>query len=167
MDEYNRSNSMKKEFEVLYSTGLDEARAASEAPEAPEGVTHHHTVSLGPETTKPATERPSVFFLTTIGWDQKTQQSRSRCVGWFSTFEDAEEHVLNNYGDIEEAGYYRWAVIEKMECGLYPTAYYEENHWYEFVAKNDNADGWDPHNVTAVPIDRPDQFEGTINFGIG
>lgn len=43
-----------------------------------------------------------------------------RVVGFFFSFEEAEDVVLHNYGDLYEDGYYKYALIEGLEEGLYP-----------------------------------------------
>lgn len=131
-----------------------------------EGVVHHQT-PMAPKDAKPGEERPFVFFLTTVGWDREKEQSRSRCVGWFPTFEEAEEYVVGNYGDLEEAGYYKWAVIEKMESGLYPHHYIDENKWFQFEKRDKTQEEWDPNAVTAVRIECPEQFKSTCGWGLG
>lgn len=56
-----------------------------------------------------------------------------RTVGYFHSEQDARTIVKGNYGDIEEAGWYRWAVIEAVPCGLYPFPDKKRTIWYEFV----------------------------------
>jgi hypothetical protein len=46
--------------------------------------------------------------------------SRSRTVGVFKAFVDAVEVLSADMGDLNEAGYYHYAVIETITWGLYP-----------------------------------------------
>lgn len=66
-----------------------------------------------------------MFFVTTIcNADEDT-----RCVGYFKTFEEAENIILNNVGDINET-IYDYAVIENIPEGLYQ---YDQNaSWYKW-----------------------------------
>ena len=61
-----------------------------------------------------------MWFVTTLGpIDDKWGFERTRCVGYFETFEDAETRVINNVFDLYEEGYYPYAVIEDIKPGLY------------------------------------------------
>ena len=84
------------------------------------------------------------------------ERSDSRAVGWFETFKDAEEIVIGNYGDIEEAGYYTYAVIEKVEPGLY--RFDLDAVWYKFRGRK---------KITAKRIKCPKKFKSLVGFGIG
>ncbi len=107
--------------------------------------------------------RPApIYVLTTIGF-RENDEPHFRTVGWFPSPEEAVEIVEGNYGDLEEQGYYKYAVIEKQECGLYPTEYIDESVWLEFEATGERAD----RVVTAKKIPRPERFEGVCNFGLG
>jgi hypothetical protein len=65
-----------------------------------------------------------VYALTTIGPERATHLSdvRTRTVGVYSSMDAAKEAAIHNYGDIYEAGWYPYAVIEKvaLDC-LYPS----------------------------------------------
>ena len=54
-----------------------------------------------------------IYTITTMA-----DISNSRCIGWFSKFEYAENEILNNTYDMYE-GMYRYAIIEKVNEGLY------------------------------------------------
>lgn len=51
--------------------------------------------------------------------DFQTYIERSRCVGYFNSYEEAEDVVRGNYGDLYEQGYYDYVVIENIPEGLY------------------------------------------------
>ena len=95
----------------------------------------------------------SIYLVTVMN------EKSNRCWGWFPTFEDAEEVILNNITDIFEY-YYHYAVIEEMPPGPCRTG--KQMAWYE-------AD----YNVTEKPrpriakIETPKEFERVFNFGIG
>lgn len=71
------------------------------------------------------TKTKKVYFISTYR-DIKPDKlgyvdngGADRVVGYFFSFEEAEEAVLNNWGDLYEDGYYEYAVIEGLEDGLY------------------------------------------------
>lgn len=109
-------------------------------------------VPLGP----PAS---GVFYsLTTVGADQEQgasgyphgevqERMRRRTVGIFAAPEEAEAALANNYGDLAEAGWYRWAVIEEVRAGLYPGG--REHQWWEYDKK---ADRWEKREGRPAPI---------------
>ena len=55
-----------------------------------------------------------------------------RTVGIFETKERAIRIIEGNYGALEEAGYYQYAVIEELEYGLYPHCNHKETLIYKF-----------------------------------
>ena len=79
----------------------------------------------------------------------------TRTVGWFSSKKDAEECVLNNYGDIYEDGCYQYATIEEAHEGLYP--YIEKSWWFK----------WDREKGGYQPIKKPEAYKHMCNFSIG
>lgn len=60
-----------------------------------------------------------------------------RTVGLFPTQEEALTIVEGNYGDLEEAGWYQYAVVEPIAFGLYPINDAAERVWYEFCRPAD------------------------------
>jgi hypothetical protein len=110
-------------------------------------------------------DAPEIFLVTTLQPD-----GAARCVGWFRTMDEAVEIVMGNYGDICEAFYYRWAVIEPQGPGLYGCDgagdEVERSRWFEFTpGEPDKETGRE--GVVVKPIDRPDKYARTCNFGIG
>lgn len=81
---------------------------------------------------------------------------RDRIVGWFPTLEEAIDEVENNSGDINEAGYYPWALIEETEPYLYP--HIRSEHWYKWKGRLKGK---------YEPRKKPAAFNKTVNFGIG
>lgn len=80
----------------------------------------------------------------------------SRCVGWFATFEDADNAVRKNNGDIYEVGSYPFAIIEKVDEGLYGTSTHERTV-YEFNRETEMYD----------PIHEPECLKHLCGFGMG
>ena len=95
-----------------------------------------------------------MYFITTIE-TKKGDIKDTRCVGYYKTFEKAEEAVLDNACDIWETCY-DYAVIENVEEGLYQ---YDQNPvWYK----------WDDLNEEYVKMEgKPEQYKNQIGFGIG
>jgi hypothetical protein len=82
-----------------------------------------------------------IYSLTTVGADpaegntrypfgQVQERMRRRTVGFFWTAEQAEEVLAHNHGHLDEAGWYRWAVVGQMPAGLYPRG--DGQRWWEF-----------------------------------
>ena len=92
-----------------------------------------------------------MYFITTID----SKDNDMRCVGYYSTFEKAEEAVLDNACDIWETCY-DYCVIENVEEGLYQ---YDQNPvWYK----------WDDLNEEYKRIEEvPEEYKKQIGFGIG
>src|SRR5262249_27217413 len=126
-------------LEVVRRVLTDVSRAAAncDAVTSAEGTDRPlpFVVSLGPPTAG------AIYSLTTIGADQEhgatrypfgeiQQRMRRRTVGFFWTPEQAEEILVENHGDLDEAGWYRWAVVEAISPGLYPPG--QEHQWWEY-----------------------------------
>ena len=78
-----------------------------------------------------------VWAVTTIRKvDTKAFPFDARTVGLFKQQADAIEAVLGNYGDMNECGYYPWAVVEKiiLNC-LYPSD--REGTWFQWVGEEE------------------------------
>lgn len=66
-----------------------------------------------------------MYFITSI-----SEKHGNRCVGYVSKLDEAIDIVKNNYADLNEAGYYPYAVIENVEEGIYR---YDQNPiWFKF-----------------------------------
>lgn len=101
----------------------------------------------------------AIYTVTAIRKDSWAVDD-SRCFGWYSDYDTAEECVINNKTDIWE-GYYNYAVIEKSYEGLYGTSYsLGEEHgqvWFEF---NEETGKYDK-------IEKPEWAEHRFGWGIG
>lgn len=92
-----------------------------------------------------------MYFITTVD----SKDGDMRCVGYYSTFEKAEEAVLDNACDIWETCY-DYCVIEDVEEGLYQ--YDQSPAWYK----------WDDLNEEYKRIEEvPEEYKKQIGFGIG
>ena len=92
-----------------------------------------------------------MYFITTID----SRDDDMRCVGYYSTFEKAEEAVLDNACDINETCY-NYVVIENVGEGLYQ--YDQDAIWYQ----------WDDLNEEYKRMERkPDKYKNQVGFGIG
>lgn len=92
-----------------------------------------------------------MYFITTI-----SEKHGNRCVGYYSDKEKAIKSVKYNACDLNEAGYYPYAVIENVSEGIYQ---YDQNPiWFKF---NENTEQYEESK-------RP-YFIGKhlIGFGIG
>lgn len=87
-----------------------------------------------------------------------------RTWGWFSKFEDAEDIVLNNKGDIFEF-YYNYACIEEVEEGLYTS--HKVIGWYQanYIDSDKNVFKMELENVEKV--EAPKYANGMANFSMG
>ena len=77
----------------------------------------------------------------------------ARTVGWYVFFKDADECVKENWGDIYEYTY-SYAIIEKIEEGLYPNT---ERWFYK----------WDDEAKGYRPIEEPKFMNHFTNLSIG
>ena len=91
-----------------------------------------------------------IYLIATIG------EFGSRTVGYFEDLEKAKQCVKENWGDLCEAGYYEYAVIEDVELGIYQS--YKSNPiFYK----------WNDKDLEYQEIERPNQFKGWAGFTIG
>ena len=84
----------------------------------------------------------NIYTITAIGlwsnkYPEKAGQHRKRIWGWYSNFYEAEEAVIENVTDMNEAGYYPWIVIEEVSEGICPITMEDKAKWYEFDAKDE------------------------------
>jgi hypothetical protein len=93
-----------------------------------------------------------IYTITTI---ERSLAAGKRAVGFFHEFENAERVVVNNYGDINEMGYYPFAVIEKTEPGIY--MYDREEYWYQ----------WNRETKCYERIEKPERFKQVVGWGLG
>lgn len=93
-----------------------------------------------------------IFTITTI---RHALLAGSRSVGYYNTFEQADQEVRNNSLDINECGYYPFAVIEPLEQGIYQ--YPREEFWYKWNREKDQYE----------PCEKPDRFKQVCGWSLG
>ena len=79
----------------------------------------------------------------------------SRTVGYYPSLEEAKKCIEENHGDIQES-YYKYAVIEDVEPGLYRSTE-STSIWYK----------WSKAQEKFLPIDKPAQLSQIVGFTIG
>jgi hypothetical protein len=94
------------------------------------------------------------IYLVTV-----MNEKGDRCWGWLPTFEEAEDTVLENVGDIFEC-YYDYAVIEECLPGWYHS--HKQMGWYKAIFDTSKK----PY-PQVIKIERPKEYDGVFNFGVG
>jgi len=79
----------------------------------------------------------------------------SRAVGFYYIFADAEKALKENIMDLNECGYYPYAVIEPVTEGIY--CYPRKEYWYQFNKEKNKYEA----------CDKPDRFKQSIGWGLG
>ena len=98
-----------------------------------------------------------IYTITTI---RSPSFGQTRCIGFFHELEIAIEAVEDNAMDMNECGYYHYALIEKVGPGFYNLAYIgAEDHEIWFSWHNDQ------HKY--IRCEKPDHYKRTVCFGIG
>ena len=88
--------------------------------------------------------------LDALGW-----LGESRCFGYFSTYQRAKEALEINECDMWEAGFYNYAVIERIEPGIH--SHTEEMAWFKF----------DTEKRGFYEIPKPEETKGEYNYALG
>lgn len=89
---------------------------------------------------KPSSTPLVVYAVTTyrrttnLTAEERYSARTRRTVGVFATLAEARKIVSYNRGDLEESGYYAYAVIESVPMGLY--ALDREQWWYVYAGGN-------------------------------
>lgn len=92
-----------------------------------------------------------MYFITTV-----SEKNGNRCVGYYANEQDAIDAVTYNACDLNEAGYYPYAIIENVEEGLYQ--YDQSPIWFKY---NEDTEEYEKS-------DRPDFIPSNyVGFGIG
>lgn len=92
-----------------------------------------------------------MYFITSV-----SEKHGFRCVAYVSKLEEAIDIIESNSGDLNEAGYYPYAVIENVEEGIYQYDY--NPMWFKF---NENTE-------TYEKSERPSFIPNNhVGFGIG
>ena len=94
-----------------------------------------------------------IYTVTTV---RGALAAGSRAVGYYETFEEAEDVVINNILDICEEGYYHYAVIEEVEPGIYTIPRTEI--WYR----------WDREKGQYINLpEKPERFKQVAAWSLG
>lgn len=93
-----------------------------------------------------------IYTVTTI---RHALDAGSRSVGYFHEFSNAEQALTQNIMDINECGYYPFAVIEVLHPGFY--VYPREELWYK----------WNRYAGVYEPCDKPDRFKQVCGWSLG
>ena len=106
------------------------------------------------------TEQTGISFITTLTKLKPTHSGHearaSRCVGYLLNKDEAIEAVKANAGDINEAGYYPFCVVETLGEGIYPNTI--STAWFE----------WDQDKGGYQEIDGPpEDLERVICLSLG
>ena len=99
-----------------------------------------------------------IYCVTGITCENKETEYKGyrgrRCFGYFSTFEEAEDAVLNNRCDIFEY-IHEYKKKKKVEDGIYPTDL--NPTWYK----------WNVEKGDYEKTEEPDFAKGYVGWGIG
>jgi len=100
-----------------------------------------------------------MYFITTFQRLQKDDKGwldfgDERTVGFYSNLKNAQESVISNAGDMCET-IYEYAVIQKLEEGLYPTVEYQELYKIKDIV---DERGFYNFNLTYEQIEIPEWF---------
>ena len=101
------------------------------------------------------------WFITSIISDDTLSRfphyksTRSRTFGFYNTFNEAYEAVMENRGNMVEC-LYSYLVMEYIEPGIHPMVHVEEWFKYEDFTKK-----W------VLLSKKPKEYEGIINWALG
>jgi len=93
-----------------------------------------------------------IYTVTTIH-QIHTCDHGTRCVGYFTSLNQADAIITSNGSNIYECGYYPFCVIEEIVPGLY--AHVSNEWWYRWIGDS------------YQPISKPESLKYTINFAMG
>ena len=103
-----------------------------------------------------------LYFIATAN-DCKTDEfgwldwgKSHRVVGFYTDLETAKQAIEENWCDLYENGYYKYAIIEELEPGLYP--YCEKPIFYKWEGTIEEG--------SYKRIKRPKATKGFCNFTI-
>jgi hypothetical protein len=96
--------------------------------------------------------RSPIYTITTI---RASLMGGSRSPGFYHELEEAKSTLVNNDLDINEMGYYPYAVIEMVNPGLYTVPRTEL--WYK----------WNHEKDSYEPCEKPERFKKTCAWSLG
>jgi hypothetical protein len=109
-----------------------------------------------------------IYSITTInfqaefhpgkGWRIDWKNYRDARVGFYSTLEQAQNCIANDWGNLNECGYYDYLVIQEEHAGLYNIAGLcldtQTEWWY---SRDYSKNEW-------VPSEKPEALKSMVNF---
>lgn len=104
----------------------------------------------------------SIYTVTTV--PATFPHKDVRCIGWFPEKSLAVEAIKNNYGDMNEDGHYRYALVEKVDSGIY--TFPREETWFEWK----KVAGLGAHNAESRYMQlskKPNRFNQIACFSMG
>jgi hypothetical protein len=96
-------------------------------------------------------ELKTIFTLTVVN---VVPEKSGGCIAWYASRDNALDAIESNLGDIHE-GYFNYAVIEEVEEGQGCIA--KVVAWFH----------WDKDYSKWMECERPKEFDGVCNWGIG
>lgn len=78
-----------------------------------------------------------------------------RTFGFKETLEEAEYALNNNSCDMNECGYYNYAVVEEIHPGIHPIA--RQEIWFK----------WDSEKEGFFRMEKPEETVDFINYALG
>jgi len=84
-------------------------------------------------------------------------EKNKRVWGWYADLYEAEEAVINNITDMNEAGYYPHILIEEVEEGILPITTVDKQRWYQFDEEDENY-----HKC-----EQPEEYKKILNWAMG
>lgn len=100
-----------------------------------------------------------VYFVAVIrDINKKEGIVGRRTIGYFETLKEAKDCVRENRYDINESGYYKYAVIEGIEDGIYMGCE-STPHFFKWVGGKDKGQ--------FRPIRKPSILKHIVAFTIG
>jgi len=109
-----------------------------------------------------------IYTITTLNITKRAtrldevdfREYRDRCVGFFFSLKKAKQCVEEDWGDLNEFGYYSHLVIERFTEGLYPGCRDKEKQTEWWFKRDYELNKW-------VPCLEPKSMLGVISFGMG
>lgn len=94
-----------------------------------------------------------IYTVTTV---RHSLMAGKRSVGFFHELEMAEDYLENNAYDINECGYYPYAVVEEVKPGFY--TFPRTEFWFR----------WDVDNERYIKmLEKPDRFKKSCGWSLG
>lgn len=96
-----------------------------------------------------------MYFITCFSNFESEYSENYRTFGYFSDYDTCVEALNKNWADMCEAGYYTYAVVEKICEGIHSRA--EEIAWFV----------WNEEKEGFYETEKPDWANGWYGFALG